>query len=82
MLCAGEIRGQVVFADAWDYSRPIVGTLDGLSAIPGSGTSATGSVQILLSKDRTMAVAHGGVVGALEACGCIVRCVVWLCHAV
>ncbi len=65
--CLGEIRGQVVFDNAWDYSRPLTARLSGAAALPASTNSAAaGSVQVVLSKDGMMGVAHGGVSGASD----------------
>jgi hypothetical protein len=60
----GEIRGQVVFDDALDYTRPMTAWLSGASALPTpTSSAAVGSVQVVISKNGQMGVAHGGVSG-------------------
>ena len=63
-ILIGEIRGQVVFDDALDYTRPMTAWLSGASALPTpTSSAAVGSVQVVISKDGQMGVAHGGVSG-------------------
>ena len=61
---AGEIRGQVVFANNWNFQTPLTSLLSGGNAVPTTLSSASGSGQVVLSTDGTMGMAFLGLSGA------------------
>jgi hypothetical protein len=61
---AGEIRGQVVFANNWNFQTLLTSLLSGGNAVPTTLSSASGSGQVVLSTDGTMGMAFLGLSGA------------------
>ena len=60
---AGEIRGQIVFTNTWDYSRMLYSELSGGSSVPTTPSPAFGAGLVALSNDGTMGVVYLGVGG-------------------
>jgi len=73
VLCTGEIRGQVAFSNNWNFGTVLSTVLSGGNAVPPTPSAATGSAQVVVSRDGTMGMAFLGVSGGL-ALGVWVSC--------
>jgi hypothetical protein len=65
VLCTGEIRGQVAFSNNWNFGTVLSTVLSGGNAVPPTPSAATGSAQVVVSRDGTMGMAFLGVSGGL-----------------
>ncbi len=63
---AGEIRGQIVFSNAWNYTQMLYAEFSGGSSVPTTPSPAFGTGQVALSNDGTMGIAFVGVSGAWD----------------
>lgn len=59
----GELRGQVVFSNNWNFQTPLTSLLSGGNAVPTTLSTASGSGQVVLSTDGTMGMAFLGLSG-------------------